>query len=163
MCLLLSAVKELNGENRSQSAVENNGFEGKVVNVPTTPESSGKFLGHLLVIPMDGSHWMDIKAVAQEMGRRGHRVTVVIPEVSQRLGPGEHYTTLTYPVPYGQAEIDALLGGFVETIGKPFIEKISHFKHVMSLMYKNGESLLLNTSLISHLSQQVSGYRLTVY
>ena len=91
------------------------------------------------------------------MGRRGHRVTVVMPEVTFRLGPGKHYTTLTYPVPYGQAEVDAVLGGISETMTKSFMEKMSHISHMMSFLRTTAESLLYNTSLISHLSQQVSG------
>ncbi len=40
---------------------------------------------------VNGSHWTGVKAVAEEMGRRGHKVTVAIPEVSVLLGPGKHY------------------------------------------------------------------------
>ncbi len=64
--------------------------------------------GSLLVVPMDGSHWTGVKAVAEEMGRRGHKVTVVIPEVSVLLGPGKYYTTRTFPVPYGKQLLDEL-------------------------------------------------------
>uniref|UniRef100_A0A667Z7A6 Glucuronosyltransferase n=1 Tax=Myripristis murdjan TaxID=586833 RepID=A0A667Z7A6_9TELE len=83
-------------------------------NLPESP--SGSFFGHLLVIPMDGSHWMDLKAVAEEIGRRGHQVTVVIPEVSVRMGPGKHYKTLTYPVPYDKERIDSLLSMHMDVL-----------------------------------------------
>ena len=159
VCFLLSTVKELNGVeggNKSQPAVENSGLEGYAINEPTTPASSSKFLGHLLVIPVDGSNWADIKAIAQDMGRRGHRVTVVMPEFALRLGPGKHYTTLKFPVPYGQAEVDAVYTGISETMTKSFMEKIGHMSQMMSLIHNTAESLLYNTSLISHLSQQVS-------
>ncbi|KAI4810038.1 hypothetical protein KUCAC02_018888 [Chaenocephalus aceratus] len=78
-------------------------------NIPARDNASSGYLGNLLVVPMDGSHWVGIKAIAQEMGRRGHRVTVVIPEVSIRMGPGKHYDTLTYPVPYDRAHIDYVI------------------------------------------------------
>ena len=68
-------------------------------------KSSADFPGHLLVVPLDGSHWIGIKAIAQELGRRGHRVTVLMPEITIRMGPGEHYDTVTYPVPYGKKDL----------------------------------------------------------
>ncbi|KAK1166304.1 UDP-glucuronosyltransferase 1-6-like [Acipenser oxyrinchus oxyrinchus] len=36
--------------------------------------------GKLLVVPMDGSHWISMKVVVEELGRKGHQVVVVIPE-----------------------------------------------------------------------------------
>lgn len=125
--------------------------------------SDSPFLGNLLVIPMDGSHWVDLKALAQELGRRGHRVTVVIPELSLKMGPGKYYDTVTFPVPYDQAVIDTLIAehknvlekstlAFTEKIRKRFhqIQKITHFIH------STAESLLFNASLMSQLEQQVS-------
>ena len=61
--------------------------------------------GKLLVIPADGSHWTGMKPLVEELGRRGNQVVVVIPEESLSLGPSEHTTTLTYPVPYTQAQL----------------------------------------------------------
>uniref|UniRef100_A0A667YMK8 UDP-glucuronosyltransferase n=1 Tax=Myripristis murdjan TaxID=586833 RepID=A0A667YMK8_9TELE len=128
-------------------------------NLPESP--SGSFFGHLLVIPMDGSHWMDLKAVAEEIGRRGHQVTVVIPEVSVRMGPGKHYKTLTYPVPYDKERIDSLLSMHMDVLRQStqsFMEKInsrfSQIKNITSFIHTTAESLLFNASVISHLSQQ---------
>ncbi|XP_062390059.1 UDP-glucuronosyltransferase 1A5-like isoform X4 [Sardina pilchardus] len=56
--------------------------------------------GKLLVIPVDGSHWTGMKPLVEELGRRGNQVVVVIPEASLSMGPSEHTTTLTFPVPY---------------------------------------------------------------
>ena len=121
------------------------------------------YTGRLLVVPMDGSHWVGVKAIAEEMGRRGHQVTVVIPEISMRMGPGKHYTTVTYPVPYGQKDIDKLLERHKDMMSqstKPVMEKISfhmnNLKKVSGFIFTTAEGLLFNASLISHLSQQVS-------
>ncbi|XP_061589002.1 UDP-glucuronosyltransferase 1A1-like isoform X1 [Cololabis saira] len=123
--------------------------------------SSAGFTGKLLVVPMDGSHWVGLKAIAQELGRRGHEVTVVIPEVSMRMGPGKHFNTVTYPVPYDQAHIDNLIAQNKDVIKKSedsFLEKvkkkISHIQTVGGFLHTTAESLLFNTSLISHLAQQ---------
>ncbi|XP_061926255.1 UDP-glucuronosyltransferase 1A1-like isoform X2 [Entelurus aequoreus] len=123
--------------------------------------TASSYLGKLLVVPMDGSHWIGIKAVAQEMGRRGHQVTVVIPEVSMQLGPGEHYDTLTYPVPYDKASVDSVLSGNKDMLLKstqPFLErmqkKFAQMGRVIELIHTVSESLLFNDSLIAHLDQQ---------
>uniref|UniRef100_A0A671YP22 glucuronosyltransferase n=1 Tax=Sparus aurata TaxID=8175 RepID=A0A671YP22_SPAAU len=123
--------------------------------------ASSAFLGKLLVVPMDGSHWVGVKALAQEMGRRGHRVTVVIPEVSIRMGPGKHYETVTYPVPYDKAYVDSVMASHIDVIKKTaqsFTEKIKNrfaqIQKITSLIHTGAESLLFNDSLISHLAQQ---------
>lgn len=130
---------------------------------PARHVGSTVFLGKLLVVPMDGSHWVGIKAIAQEMGRRGHQVTVVIPELSLRMGPGKHYDTLTYPVPYDKAYMDSVLSSHkdhMEKNAQSFIGKIrkrySQFQKITGFIHITAESLLFNASLISHLAQQVS-------
>lgn len=138
--------------------------EGKGSNTtPVSDTASPGFLGNLLVIPMDGSHWVDLKALAQEMGRRGHRVTVVMPEVNIRMGPGKHYDTVTFPVPYDKSRIDSILASHTNLMKKssqPFIEKIkkrfAQIQTIKGFIQTTAESLLFNASLISHLAQQVS-------
>ncbi|XP_038574589.1 UDP-glucuronosyltransferase 1A1-like [Micropterus salmoides] len=122
--------------------------------------SSG-FLGNLLVVPMDGSHWVGMKAIVQEMGRRGHRVTVVIPEVSIRMGPGKHYDTVTYPVPYDREYIDSIMATHKDILHKSaqsFTDKIrkrfSQIQRFIGFIYTTAEHLLFNASIISHLAQQ---------
>uniref|UniRef100_A0A3B5K0F9 glucuronosyltransferase n=1 Tax=Takifugu rubripes TaxID=31033 RepID=A0A3B5K0F9_TAKRU len=124
-------------------------------------DSDPPFLGNLLVIPMDGSHWVDLKALAQEMGRRGHRVTVVIPEVSIRMGPGKYYDTVTFPVPYDKAVIDSIMVANKDVIKKStvsFMEKIqkqfTQFQKIKGFLHSTAESLLFNASIISQLEQQ---------
>lgn len=126
-------------------------------------DSDKPFLGNLLVVPMDGSHWVDLKALAQELGHRGHRVTVVMPEFSIRMGPGKYYDTVTFPVPYDQAEIDTLIAAKKNVLEKStlaFTEKIrktfNQFQKIKSFLYSTAESLLFNASVISQLEQQVS-------
>ncbi len=117
--------------------------------------------GSLLVVPMDGSHWTGVKAVAEEMGRRGHKVTVVIPEVSVLLGPGKHYTTRTFPVPYGKQQLDELQARNAEVMESkqlPLLEKIStrisKMRKFVDLQTATAESLLLNQELVDFLRNQ---------
>lgn len=132
-------------------------------NTPASKTTTADFKGNLLVIPMDGSHWIDLKAVAQEMGRRGHRVTVVMPEISLQMGPGKHFDTVFFPVPYNMSTIKSLLDSNKNLIQKDessFFENISkrlgQIKQIKGFIQTTAESLLFNTSLISHLAQQVS-------
>uniref|UniRef100_UPI003AB02ED2 UDP-glucuronosyltransferase-like n=1 Tax=Centroberyx gerrardi TaxID=166262 RepID=UPI003AB02ED2 len=173
VCLLLNIAVELNGatDEASRSAAENTGPETKVKTaeekagvtggLPASESGSTVFFGHLLVVPMDGSHWVGVKAIAQEMGRRGHQVTVLIPEISMRMGPGKHYNTLTYPVPYGKAEIDSVVAMHKEVMRKSaqslmdkISSRLSQIQTITNFIHITAESLLFNASLISHLSQQ---------
>lgn len=132
-------------------------------NSPASETDSSDFRGNLLVIPMDGSHWIDLKAVAQEMGRRGHRVTVVMPEISMRIGPGKNYDSVIFPVPYDMSAIDALLDSNQDLFRKDessFFEKVnkrlSQIQNIKAFIHTTAESMLFNSSLISHLALQVS-------
>ncbi|KAL2081503.1 hypothetical protein ACEWY4_023356 [Coilia grayii] len=71
--------------------------------------------GKLLVIPADGSHWTGMKPLVEELGRRGNQVVVVIPEASLSMGPSEHTTTLTFPVPYTK---ESMTKNLEENLGK---------------------------------------------
>uniref|UniRef100_A0A3Q4BPM5 UDP-glucuronosyltransferase n=1 Tax=Mola mola TaxID=94237 RepID=A0A3Q4BPM5_MOLML len=122
------------------------------------------FSGKLLVIPMDGSHWVAIKALAQAMGRRGHKVTVVIPEVNIRMGPGKHYDTVTFPVPYDKASLNIIGTNkhLMEKSSESFIQdmrkRFAHMQRIADFLHTTAESLLFNATLISHLAEQVSGF-----
>uniref|UniRef100_A0A8C9XKG8 glucuronosyltransferase n=1 Tax=Sander lucioperca TaxID=283035 RepID=A0A8C9XKG8_SANLU len=169
--LLLKVDMQVNGavDKTMGPVVENYRTEKKVKteeaeannNIPASDTASSGFLGNLLVVPMDGSHWVGIKAIAQEMGRRGHRVTVLIPEISIRMGPGKHYDTVTYPVPYDKAHIDSIMSSnkdMMQTSAHSFTEKIwkgfSKIQKITGFIHTTAESLLFNVSLISHLAQQ---------
>lgn len=124
----------------------------------TQPGSTG-WTGKLLVVPMDGSHWTGVKSVAEEMGRRGHQVLVVIPEVSVRLGPGKHYTTRTFPVPYGPEELEDLQARNAEASRQlPLLERIttriSNMRTFVNLQRTTAESLLFNQDLVDYLRKQ---------
>ncbi|KAK3510305.1 hypothetical protein QTP70_035177 [Hemibagrus guttatus] len=116
--------------------------------------------GRLLVVPMDGSHWTVVKAVAEEMGRRGHTVLVLMPEVSMRLDSGKHYMSKTFPVPYTQDLFNQLSKSSQKLIGSTvgLYERISgklkHMREIMNLMISTSESLLFNSELVDFLRKQ---------
>ncbi|XP_028283983.1 UDP-glucuronosyltransferase 1-1-like [Parambassis ranga] len=162
--LLVNMAMELNSaaaKVKGRSVAEKPRTPDKADTIPASETSSSAFKGNLLVVPMDGSHWVGIKAIAQEMGRRGHRVTVVIPEVSVRMGPGKHYDTVLYPVPFDKAYMDSVMSthkDILEKSAQSFIEKVnkrfSQIKKIVGFIHTTAESLLFNSSLISHLEKQ---------
>ncbi|CAI5642026.1 unnamed protein product [Oreochromis niloticus] len=158
---VISGADNTKGSVSEKSSPENKVKTAEAEATQAKPASFSQFLGNLLVVPMDGSHWVGLKAIAQEMGRRGHRVTVVMPETTIRMGPGKHYDTLTYPVPYDKAYIDSVMSTHKDIMKKssqPFMEKIkrrfTQFQAISDFLHITAEKLLFNASIISHLAQQ---------
>ncbi|XP_057191292.1 UDP-glucuronosyltransferase 1A5-like [Triplophysa rosa] len=115
--------------------------------------------GKLLVIPSDGSHWIGMKPIVEELGRRGNQVLVVIPEASMSMGPSEHTTTLTYPVPYTKAEVEEDLANQLNNIlsidMSTDLARIQTFfislDLLQSFIVRSAESLLFNKHLMKKL------------
>lgn len=122
--------------------------------------SERKNTGRLLVVPMDGSHWTMMKAVAEELGRRGNTVLVLMPEVSLRLDSGKHYRSKTFPVPYTKDHLNQMTKNSMKLIGSTagLLERISGtFKHmgdIMNLIISTSESLLFDHELVEFLRKQ---------
>ncbi|KAL7882283.1 hypothetical protein AOLI_G00091320 [Acnodon oligacanthus] len=115
--------------------------------------------GKLLVVPTDGSHWIGMKPVVEELGKRGHQVVVVLPEVSMAPGSSEHTTTITYPVPFTEEEMyEEFTGIVVEIISHKTVtdlDRLQNFIKVLNLVsvasVRNSESLLFNKTLVQKL------------
>ncbi|XP_072496842.1 UDP-glucuronosyltransferase 1A3-like isoform X12 [Notamacropus eugenii] len=58
--------------------------------------------GKLLAIPMDGSHWLSMREVVQELSLRGHKSVVLAPELSMHIREGPFYTLKTFPVTFSK-------------------------------------------------------------
>ncbi|XDV30689.1 hypothetical protein PO909_033544 [Leuciscus waleckii] len=115
--------------------------------------------GKLLVIPSDGSHWLGMKPIVEELGRRGNQVVVVIPEASLSMGPSQNTTTLTYPVNYTKAELEAGLADTINTLLSVDISTdlakfqtfIISLDILQSVIVRNTEGLLFNRDLMNEL------------
>uniref|UniRef100_W5KVM0 glucuronosyltransferase n=1 Tax=Astyanax mexicanus TaxID=7994 RepID=W5KVM0_ASTMX len=127
-----------------------------------TEENAEKgWTGKLLVVPMDGSHWTGIKVVAEELGRRGHKVVVVMPEISIRLDSSKHYVTKTFPVSYGREVLDELQARNAEVMQStplPLLERINtrinNLRKFAAFQKATSEGLLFNEELMSFLREQ---------
>ncbi|XP_051998257.1 UDP-glucuronosyltransferase 1A5-like isoform X3 [Xyrauchen texanus] len=115
--------------------------------------------GKLLVIPSDGSHWLGMKPIVEELGRRGNQVVVIIPDASLSMGPSDHTTTLTFPVSYTKADIEERLAKELNIILNIDIStdlaKFQAFLISLDVLQmftvRNAESLLFNDDLMKKL------------
>ncbi|NXS77985.1 UD16 glucuronosyltransferase, partial [Erpornis zantholeuca] len=62
--------------------------------------------GKLLVVPVDGSHWLSMREMLDVLAQKGHEVVVVAPEVSLYIKPSKNLVMKMYPVPFTQEEMD---------------------------------------------------------
>ncbi|NWV58435.1 UD11 glucuronosyltransferase, partial [Daphoenositta chrysoptera] len=67
-----------------------------------SPAATGK----LLVIPMEGSHWLSMRKVLVELSKRGHEIVVVAPDNTLLIDSSDFYETKTYPVPFKKEDME---------------------------------------------------------
>lgn len=115
--------------------------------------------GKLLVIPMDGSHWLSMKEVLAELSSRGHEIVVVAPDSSILIDSSGNYTMKTYPVPYKQEEMEELM----HTIGTttfselPLLTRLldtwEHFRKTSAMFQAACSSLLYKEELMKFMEE----------
>ncbi|XP_068102458.1 UDP-glucuronosyltransferase 1-6-like [Hyperolius riggenbachi] len=114
----------------------------------------------LLVIPMDGSHWLSMHPVVEKVAQRGHQVVLVMPEYSLSINGSELFTVKTYPVP---EENQGIKAHYKKYGSKHFLDRpmflsaytmLNDVLDLLSMAYKSCESLLLNRQLISDLREE---------
>ncbi|XP_016850888.1 UDP-glucuronosyltransferase 1-6 isoform X1 [Anolis carolinensis] len=113
----------------------------------------------LLVIPVDGSHWLSMRAVLEKLTERGHEVVVLVPEVNLLIKESKYYTMKKYAVPYMQ---DDLLQRFRLLGSNPFEEVsfpamvIGAYRTLMQLIELNSvscDNLLKNREVMRYLAE----------
>ncbi|XP_073701379.1 UDP-glucuronosyltransferase-like isoform X2 [Garra rufa] len=115
--------------------------------------------GKVLVVPVDGSHWLSMKILVEELSQRGHEMVVLVPETSILIGKSGNYTTKTFRVPYTFAELNANL----DHIRKHALEKPPQMTDIISnwanlvqfteMQVKACEGLLYDESLMKSLRE----------
>lgn len=73
--------------------------------------------GNVLIWPMEGSHWLNIKTIIDELLRKEHNVTVLLASGALYITPSisPSLTFEIYPVPFGKEKIDSVIKDFVLT------------------------------------------------
>ncbi|XP_057676950.1 UDP-glucuronosyltransferase 1-2-like [Corythoichthys intestinalis] len=73
--------------------------------------------GNILVFPVDGSHWINMKVLMEELHQRGHRMTVVRASNSIYVPQSSPlYTTVTIDVEGGWEEFFQFLEEFIKAL-----------------------------------------------
>uniref|UniRef100_A0A8C9TFX2 Glucuronosyltransferase n=1 Tax=Scleropages formosus TaxID=113540 RepID=A0A8C9TFX2_SCLFO len=61
--------------------------------------------GKVLVFPMDGSHWINMKVLVEELHARGHNITVIVPSDSWYINKNSsYYNSVLMPMRGGYDE-----------------------------------------------------------
>ncbi|XP_071977586.1 UDP-glucuronosyltransferase 1A1-like isoform X2 [Engystomops pustulosus] len=113
--------------------------------------------GTLLVVPVDGSHWLSMRPVVDILVQKGHHAVVIVPDTNWHLKTSEEYEVKSYPVSYTLQELNehfSLLSNEVFT-PRPSLEKFltiqNHMKQGAAFMLNNCARLLNNSQLIQSL------------
>ncbi|NXY39926.1 UD11 glucuronosyltransferase, partial [Pomatorhinus ruficollis] len=115
--------------------------------------------GKLLVVPMDGSHWLSMREVVDILGQKGHEVVVVAPEVSLHIKPTKNFVMKIYSVPYTQEEMEKDFQAFFQvafeegSFFERFLKVIEGTKKINRFWVSSCEQLLQNKELISYLEE----------
>ncbi|XP_032772176.1 UDP-glucuronosyltransferase 2A1 isoform X4 [Rattus rattus] len=73
--------------------------------------------GNVLIWPMEGSHWLNVKIIIDELLRKEHNVTVLVASGALFITPSvsPSLTFEIYPVPFGKEKIESVIKDFVLT------------------------------------------------
>ncbi|NXB29680.1 UD11 glucuronosyltransferase, partial [Eulacestoma nigropectus] len=103
--------------------------------------------GKLLVVPVDGSHWLSMREVVDVLGQRGHEVVVVAPEVTMHIKPSKNFVMKMYPVPFTQEEMDEVLQGLIKDV----FEEGSFLERVIRLYRRAKKNSVVFLATCTHL------------
>ncbi|KAK2839584.1 hypothetical protein Q5P01_013324 [Channa striata] len=113
--------------------------------------------GKILVVPVDGSHWLSMKILVKELVHRGHEILVLVPETSMLIHGSEKYKTEIYPVPYTKDEQEQKFnkikeGVFLKEPGiTDLFQSVQRFVEFTTILMEGCERLLNNQSLMTRL------------
>ncbi|KAJ8004383.1 hypothetical protein DPEC_G00135130 [Dallia pectoralis] len=114
----------------------------------------------VLVMPVDGSHWLSMKLLVKELAARGHEMVVMVPETSVLIQSSDFYRTENFKVPYTTSQLEASInqlqsGVFLEPprITDLFV-KVQHLLNFTNLQVKGCEGLLYDKLLMQRLKAE---------
>ncbi|NXL87207.1 UD11 glucuronosyltransferase, partial [Alectura lathami] len=115
--------------------------------------------GKLLVVPMEGSHWLSVKKVLAELSKRGHKIVVLVPESKIVIDSSESYILKMYPAPFKKEEMRK----FMNTLGASALSEqsfLTRFSNTWEIFKKNSaifhaacHSLLYNKELMKFIEE----------
>ncbi|XP_037253692.1 UDP-glucuronosyltransferase 1A1-like isoform X2 [Falco rusticolus] len=115
--------------------------------------------GKLLVVPVDGSHWLSMREVLDGLKQKGHEIVIVAPEISLHIKPTKNFVMKMYPVPFTQEEMDENFKAFSRDVFEEgsFLERVirmyQHSKKTSAMFLSTCRQLLYNTELVRYLEE----------
>ncbi|XP_036622180.1 UDP-glucuronosyltransferase 1-2-like isoform X1 [Trichosurus vulpecula] len=115
--------------------------------------------GKLLVIPLDGSHWLSTREVVQELSLRAHKSVVLAPELSVHIKEGQYYTLRTFPVTFSKDLFHQMMHNNSHKIfnTEPFLKRffgvITNLKNVFDMYFSFCTDLVYNKDLMKSLEE----------
>lgn len=112
--------------------------------------------GKVLVVPVDGSHWLSMKILVKELMTRGHDVVVLVPASSMLIKGSDSFRTVIFKVPYTKEDLVEKLNEFRTGTFKPpeisdLISNVNRLINFTSLQATGCESLLQDRTLMDQL------------
>ncbi|KAM9486444.1 UDP-glucuronosyltransferase 1-2-like isoform 2-T2 [Clarias gariepinus] len=112
--------------------------------------------GKVLVMPVDGSHWLSMKILVEELSQRGHEMVVLVPETSLLIRGSDAYTTRIFKVPFTKDELDDIMKNTQERFMKApafsnILENLSGLLRFTDMQVNACEALLYNEPLMQDL------------
>lgn len=123
--------------------------------------------GHLLVFPGEFSHWLNMRSLIQELQRRNHQVSIMVPSASPSVKYNDpelqrRFNFIVFQVPYTVQHYNEFLESFIhfsmyESHNASVLAKVSSvatfMRHSLVLQTQTCESLVQNSTLLSQLRQ----------
>ncbi|XP_031970460.1 UDP-glucuronosyltransferase 1-1-like [Corvus moneduloides] len=115
--------------------------------------------GKLLVVPVDGSHWLSMQEVLDILGQKGHEVVVVAPEVTMHIKPSENFLMKRYSVPYTQEDLKQEFQAFFHfsfeqgSFLERFVKAYKGIKRITNFGVTSCQHLLQNKELMRYLEE----------
>ncbi|NXN05315.1 UD11 glucuronosyltransferase, partial [Sylvia borin] len=115
--------------------------------------------GKLLVVPVDGSHWLSMREVLDMLHQRGHEVVVVAPEVSMHIKPSKSFVMKMYPVSYTEEDMEKAFKAFLQVsfeegyFFERFFKTIEGMKKLSQFWVSSCEQLLQSKEVIKYLEE----------
>lgn len=75
------------------------------------------FGGNVLIWPMEGSHWLNVKIIIDELIKKGHNVTVLVASSALFFTPTTNPSPIfeIYEVPFGKERLEGVIKDFIST------------------------------------------------
>ncbi|NXA99097.1 UD11 glucuronosyltransferase, partial [Cnemophilus loriae] len=110
-------------------------------------------------VPVDGSHWLSMREVADSLRQKGHEVVVLAPDVSLHIKPSKNFVMKKYSVPYMEEDLKKEFPAFFHfsfeqgSFLERFVKAYQSIKTITTFGVSSCGHLLQNKELIRYLEE----------